>query len=161
MPDNPPYADMVWIAGGTFRMGSGDFYPEERPVHEVKVDGFWMDRCVVTNAQFECFVVVRRACLIILTLFALSSIVTLRAQPYDVPATWGGDILSRPRLTGDWGGLRDELGKKGVVLDVDLLMTPQVNVSGGRSTGGNFWGNLDYTLKPRYPEDGAVAGRFL
>src|SRR5580692_4325222 len=70
----------------------------------------------------------------------------IRAQPYPVPDTWGGDIFSRPRLTGDWGGLRDDLGKMGVVLDVDLLMTPQVNLSGGRSVGGNFWGNVDYTL---------------
>lgn len=69
---------------------------------------------------------VRRACLIIVSLFALSPIATVKAQPYDVPATWGGDIFSRPRLTGDWGGLRDDLGKKGVVLDVDLLMSPQI-----------------------------------
>jgi hypothetical protein len=26
------------------------------------------------------------------------------AQPYPLPDTWGGDIFSRPRLTGDWGG---------------------------------------------------------
>ena len=39
---SPP--NMVWIPGGTFRMGSADFYPEERPVHDVTVDGFWMDR---------------------------------------------------------------------------------------------------------------------
>ena len=26
-----PDAEMVWIPGGTFRMGSADFYPEERP----------------------------------------------------------------------------------------------------------------------------------
>jgi porin len=70
----------------------------------------------------------------------------VKAQHYDVPTTWGGDILSRPRLTGDWGGLRDELGRKGIVLDLDLLTTPQVVMSGGRSTGGNFWGNFDYTL---------------
>jgi formylglycine-generating enzyme required for sulfatase activity len=31
---------MVWIPGGTFRMGSEEFYVEERPVHEVAVDGF-------------------------------------------------------------------------------------------------------------------------
>ena len=37
------HLDMAWIPGGTFRMGSEDFYPEERPVHDVKVDGFWMD----------------------------------------------------------------------------------------------------------------------
>ena len=37
-------------------MGSQDFYPEERPVHEVTVDGFWMDRHTVTNADFRRFV---------------------------------------------------------------------------------------------------------
>ncbi|MGD8429239.1 MAG: SUMF1/EgtB/PvdO family nonheme iron enzyme, partial [Ectothiorhodospiraceae bacterium] len=47
---------MVWIPGGTFRMGSEHFYPEERPVIQVQVDGFWMDRCTVTNAQFSAFV---------------------------------------------------------------------------------------------------------
>src|SRR5215475_13122215 len=48
--------DMVWIPGGIFRMGSENFYWEERPVHEVRVDGFWIDRCAVTNAQFAQFV---------------------------------------------------------------------------------------------------------
>jgi sulfatase modifying factor 1 len=48
--------DMLWIPGGQFRMGSEDFYPEESPVHAVRVDGFWMDRCTVTNAQFARFV---------------------------------------------------------------------------------------------------------
>jgi formylglycine-generating enzyme len=50
----PP--DMQWIPGGAFRMGSDDFYPEEGPVHEVAVDGFWMDRHVVTNEHFARFV---------------------------------------------------------------------------------------------------------
>ena len=50
----PP--DMLWIPGGTFLMGSEDFYPEEGPVHEVSVDGFWMDQHVVTNEQFARFV---------------------------------------------------------------------------------------------------------
>lgn len=36
--------DMVWIPGGTFRMGSNDHYPQEAPVHRVRVDGFWIDR---------------------------------------------------------------------------------------------------------------------
>ena len=35
---------MAWVPGGTFAMGSEDFYPEERPVREVSVDGFWIDR---------------------------------------------------------------------------------------------------------------------
>ena len=48
--------DMLWIPGGTFRMGSDAFYPEERPVHDVTVDGFWIDRCAVTNEEYATFV---------------------------------------------------------------------------------------------------------
>ncbi|MDI4234743.1 formylglycine-generating enzyme family protein [Bradyrhizobium sp. Arg237L] len=47
---------MVWIAGGTFRMGSDQHYPEEAPAHPVAVDGFWIDRAPVTNRQFKEFV---------------------------------------------------------------------------------------------------------
>ena len=31
---------MVRIEGGTFRMGSAEFYPDETPVHERTVDAF-------------------------------------------------------------------------------------------------------------------------
>jgi formylglycine-generating enzyme required for sulfatase activity len=37
-------------------MGSDDFYPEERPSHDVSVDGFWMDRAPVTVADYARFV---------------------------------------------------------------------------------------------------------
>ena len=37
-------------------MGSDRHYPEERPVHRVTVDGFWMDRYPITNARFARFV---------------------------------------------------------------------------------------------------------
>jgi sulfatase modifying factor 1 len=47
---------MRWIPGGTFLMGSEDFYPEERPVHHVEVDGFWIDERPVTAAEFRLFV---------------------------------------------------------------------------------------------------------
>jgi formylglycine-generating enzyme required for sulfatase activity len=47
---------MKWIAGATTLMGSEDFYPEERPVHRVVVDGFWMDAHPVTAAEFRQFV---------------------------------------------------------------------------------------------------------
>jgi len=55
-PENSPTGDMLWIPGGTFRMGSNDHYPEEAPVHRVTVDGFWIDRTPVTNRQFKQFV---------------------------------------------------------------------------------------------------------
>ena len=47
---------MVWIPGGTFLMGSDGHYPEEAPAHRVAVEGFWMDRCAVTNVEFRRFV---------------------------------------------------------------------------------------------------------
>src|SRR5215212_3953068 len=52
----PAPADMIWIEGGMFRMGSDRHYPEEAPVHRVAVDGFWIDRTPVTNRQFKDFV---------------------------------------------------------------------------------------------------------
>jgi formylglycine-generating enzyme len=47
---------MVRIPAGRFAMGSEDFYPEERPVHEVDVDGFWIDERPVTVREFRRFV---------------------------------------------------------------------------------------------------------
>jgi formylglycine-generating enzyme required for sulfatase activity len=57
---------MVWIPGGEFSMGSddprgrvcggNDPMPDTRPIHRVYVDGFWMDKTEVTNAQFARFV---------------------------------------------------------------------------------------------------------
>jgi formylglycine-generating enzyme len=48
--------NMVELSGATFRMGSVGFYPEERPLREVSVDGFWIDRHPVTVAEFRRFV---------------------------------------------------------------------------------------------------------
>jgi formylglycine-generating enzyme required for sulfatase activity len=47
---------MVFVPGGTFRMGSDKHYREERPVHRVAVDSFWIDSVPVTNRQFQQFV---------------------------------------------------------------------------------------------------------
>jgi formylglycine-generating enzyme len=64
-PQNHPVG-MVWIPGGEFSMGCKDprLLPEggneamadARPIHRVYVDGFWMDKTDVTNAQFAKFV---------------------------------------------------------------------------------------------------------
>ncbi len=52
----PSKKDMIHIIGGKFGMGSNNHYPEEAPVHHVTVQGFWIDRFLVTNAQFQKFV---------------------------------------------------------------------------------------------------------
>jgi len=54
-PETLRHAEMVWISGGTFRMGSDKHYPEEAPVHRVMVDGFWVDRTPITNREFRNF----------------------------------------------------------------------------------------------------------
>src|SRR5688572_24082185 len=53
----PKTEGMVWIPGGEFTMGSTDSLarPDERPLHRVRVDGFWIDLTEVTNAQFRAF----------------------------------------------------------------------------------------------------------
>src|SRR5271165_3843306 len=102
-----------------------------------------------------------KATIVLLGLSLLVAWYPASAQPVDVPPTWGGDVWSRPRLSGDWGGLRDELGKKGVVFDVDLLETPQDVVSGGHSTGADAWGNADYTLNVDTGKLGLWQGGFF
>ena len=57
---------MVWIPGGEFSMGAAEppamddvgmkATTDSRPIHRVYVDGFWMDRTEVTNADFAKFV---------------------------------------------------------------------------------------------------------
>jgi formylglycine-generating enzyme len=68
-PATPPKsapAGMVWIPGGEFSMGANDppdmdnvgmqATKDARPIHRVFVDGFFMDKTDVTNAQFARFV---------------------------------------------------------------------------------------------------------
>jgi formylglycine-generating enzyme required for sulfatase activity len=55
MPEPMPPKGMAEVPGGRFRMGSDHFYPEERPVREVSVDAFWIDRHPVTVAEFRRF----------------------------------------------------------------------------------------------------------
>jgi formylglycine-generating enzyme required for sulfatase activity len=57
---------MAWISGGEFSMGAGDPVDmstvgmkatrDARPIHRVYVDGFFMDKSDVTNAEFARFV---------------------------------------------------------------------------------------------------------
>jgi sulfatase modifying factor 1 len=56
MHAHAPFPDMVWVPGGTYRMGSDQHYDEERPAHRTAVDGFWIDKYPVTNARFSAFV---------------------------------------------------------------------------------------------------------
>jgi formylglycine-generating enzyme len=64
-PEKAPEG-MVWIRGGEFSMGAQDAMDmnevgmratrDSRPIHRVYVDGFFMDKTDVTNAEFARFV---------------------------------------------------------------------------------------------------------
>ncbi len=49
---------MIWIPAGEFTMGGADHFarPDEKPLHRVKLDGYWISRTPVTNAEFKKFV---------------------------------------------------------------------------------------------------------
>ena len=49
-------SDMVRVPGGSFTMGANDGAPDEQPLHDVRVNPFWMDRTEVTNGEFARFV---------------------------------------------------------------------------------------------------------
>src|SRR5215813_14705958 len=71
------------------------------------------------------------------------------AQPVAVPDTYGGDWLSRPKLTGSWFGVRDEMAKRGVVVDVDWYQVLQGVADGGQKTGFDYGGHVDYRSEER------------
>ncbi len=45
--------EFVWVPGGCYQMGSNDGEPDEKPVHEVCVDGYWLGKYEVTQEQWE------------------------------------------------------------------------------------------------------------
>jgi len=57
--DNVIGMEFVWVKGGCYEMGCGDWtsdcWGDEKPVHEVCVDGFWMGKYEVTFDEYDRF----------------------------------------------------------------------------------------------------------
>lgn len=102
-----------------------------------------------------------KALALVASFVAVTTSTPLHAAPYAVPDTWGGDLATRPRLTGDWGGARDDLAKKGVVLDVDAYWAPQKITGGGKASSGGNWGNLNTELNVDTGKAGLWPGGFF
>jgi formylglycine-generating enzyme required for sulfatase activity/predicted MPP superfamily phosphohydrolase len=64
----------LWIPGGRFQMG-GDRFPDEQPVHRVRVSPFWLGETPVTNGQYTAF---------------------LKVTGHHEPAFWRGRRYSAP-----------------------------------------------------------------
>lgn len=71
--------ELVWVAPGSFRMGSNNGDSDERPVHEVRISrGYWLGKHEVTNGEYQAF---------------------LKASGYDGRRDADGDYLRHHR---DW-----------------------------------------------------------
>ena len=67
-----------------------------------------------------------------------------------------------PHLSGDWGGLRNELAAKGVILDMSLTQAAQGIVHGGKDTGWQYGGGRgDIVLNLDTQKLGLWPGGFL
>jgi formylglycine-generating enzyme required for sulfatase activity len=80
-------SDMLRVAGGAFTMGANDGAGDEQPLHDVRVNEFWMDRTEVTNAEFERFVK------------ATGYLTTAELPPKGAPA---GNLAMEQREAGSW-----------------------------------------------------------
>jgi len=92
---------------------------------------------------------------------AIGMAMPLYAMPAAAPDTYSGDLSSRPRLTGDWGGARDDLAKKGLTLGMDVYVMPQKITGGGKDSSGATWGNAVGTVNLDTQKAGWWPGGFF
>ena len=76
-------------------------------------------------------------------------------------APYSGDFLSRSTLTGDWGGMRNNLANKGVTFDTNLVLTEQGVVDGGKNSEWENGGRGSLLLKVDTGKLGLWPGGFL
>jgi len=88
---------------------------------------------------------------------ALSSALAMAQMP---APNYNGDFWSRPGLTGDWGGLRNQLAEKGVTFEADFGSILQ-SVVDGRDTTTRWSGWNQVILKLDSQKLGLWPGGFL
>jgi porin len=81
------------------------------------------------------------------------------AAPVETP--YSGDIGSRPTLTGDWGGARNELAASGITLDLNAAEIGQGVVGGGKGKDWEAGGRADLTLSVDTGKLGLWPGGFF
>jgi len=84
------------------------------------------------------------------------------AQPaFADDTTYSGDFMKRTTMTGDWGGVRNDLAKKGVTFDINVTQIEQGVVSGGKSSSWEYGGRGDLSLQVDTGKLGLWPGGFL
>jgi porin len=82
-------------------------------------------------------------------------------QTASPPAPFDGPWESRPKLTGDWGGVREQLRDHGVTFDVSATTYYQGTATGGLHEGFEFGGRNDYVLNLDGNKAGLWPGFFI
>jgi porin len=79
---------------------------------------------------------------IVATLFFVVIFLSKNSWSADAPPPnpYSGDLWTRSTLTGDWGGVRNQLAEKGVTFDVRFTQAALGIVHGGKDTGWQYGG---------------------
>jgi len=105
----------------------------------------------IVNADQRCIfgqVIMKNIKLIVTTAVSLFLFLCLASAVFaqDQTTTYSGDFWSRLTLTGDWGGVRNDLSKKGVTINLDLTQIGQGDIKGGKEIGWGYGGRGDLTI---------------
>jgi porin len=97
----------------------------------------------------------------VIVLFGISLSVKAGAQETSPANPYSGNFWSRSTLTGDWGGVRNDLAKKGVTFDLSLTQTYPGIVSGGKEELWRYSGRGDLTINGDTQKLGLWPGGFF
>jgi porin len=95
--------------------------------------------------------------------FLLGISLQWQVEAQDAPPAnpYSGDIWTRSTLTGDWGGVRNQLADKGVTLDLSITQIGQGVVNGGKSGAWQYGGRGDIVMNVDSGKLGLWPGGFL
>lgn len=74
---------------------------------------------------------------------------------------YSGNLWDRATLTGDWGGVRNDIADKGVTIDATLTQSWQKAVDGGINKSGEYGGRYNATINMDFKKMGLWEGAFL
>jgi porin len=104
---------------------------------------------------------IRAAVLISMKMLPALAIFCCTVPALAADENYSGGFLNRSTLTGDWGGIRNDLAKKGVTFDLNLTQVEQGVTGGGKRTGWEGGGRGDLIFKVDTGKLGLWPGGFL
>jgi porin len=99
-----------------------------------------------------------RVVLAVLALTASAGVTRAQNEP---PPDYSGDIWTRPTLTGDWGGLRNDWAKKGMTFDLSATQVEMGVLNGGRQEHWHYAGRWDFVFNLDTQKAGLWPGGFF